>query len=230
VALDKYERLADEMRVTCPNCGNPSKLLQSGRWVVWPKVDYDLAPKLNGHVLLEVWTCAVCDRSSLYLQVFRASTEFDRAPTETLLAWPRRTPRALNAVAPDEVRSLFSEASVAEYAGALRGAAGLYRAAVEAMLKDLSIEARTLYDRIEALRARGVGDDVMSDLHEARMLGNDSLHDGLVYSPEEVSDVAQLIEDVVEGLYVEPAHRTAMRDAREARRSGKQQSQSDKPS
>lgn len=52
------------------------------------------------------------------------------------------------------------------------------------------------------------------------MMGNWSLHDGVEFHPEEVTDVALLIADAVDGLYVQPLRRAAMRAARAARRFG----------
>jgi hypothetical protein len=48
------------------------------------------------------------------------------------------------------------------------------------------------------------------NLHEARLLGNWSLHDGLQFSPEEIDDVAQIIADAVHQLYVQPAERARL--------------------
>ncbi|WP_436763293.1 hypothetical protein [Streptosporangium sp. V21-05] len=70
-----------------------------------------------------------------------------------------------------------------------------------------------LYDKIEGLRGQ-LDEDLIVDLHEARMLGNDSVHDGLPYSPEEVANVAELIVEMTQTPYIEPAKKAAMREAR----------------
>jgi hypothetical protein len=124
---------------------------------------------------------------------------------------------------PDAMRSLYREASRAESVGALRGAAALYRASVEELVADQNAQGATLYDRVEALVGEGVDDDLVRDLHEARLLGNWSMHEGLEFSAEEVADVASLIADAVHTLYVQPAQREAMRQAREARRQQREQ-------
>jgi hypothetical protein len=49
-------------------------------------------------------------------------------------------------------------------------------------------------------------------------MGNWSLHDGIEFSKDEVADVASLIIDAVEEVYVMPARREEMRTARAARR------------
>lgn len=138
-------------------------------------------------------------------------------PDETRHVWPELPPRSLAASAPDAMQSLFVEASVAESAGALRAAGALYRAAVEELAKDQGATAANLYDKIESLRGK-IEDELIDDLHEARLLGNWSLHEGLAFSAEEVADVAELIVEAVHTLYVEPAERRALRDARKARR------------
>jgi hypothetical protein len=134
--------------------------------------------------------------------------------------WPDRPPRELPKEVPGLVRSLYKEASVSENADALRAAAGLYRATVEALLDDRKVPAGRLQPRIDQLATQGVDPDLVRDLHEARLLGNWSLHQGVEFTAEEVGDVAMLIRDAVEVLYVQPKKREAMRLAREERRRG----------
>jgi hypothetical protein len=80
-------------------------------------------------------------------------------------------------------------------------------------------------ERIDALDDQGVDADIVRDLHDARLTANWSLHEGTEFSPEEIEDVADLINDAVENLYVEPARRAALREAREARRRGESETQ-----
>ncbi|MFD5921729.1 DUF4145 domain-containing protein [Kitasatospora sp. NPDC058201] len=96
--------------------------------------------------------------------------------------------------------------------------AAMYRAAVEELCKDRGAEGPNLFKKIEDLVNRGVSREIVDDLHEARFLGNWSLHDGLEFSAEEVGDVAELITEAVHVLYVQPEERRAMRNARNARR------------
>ncbi|MGX9886571.1 hypothetical protein [Streptomyces sp. NPDC002276] len=58
--------------------------------------------------------------------------------------------------------------------------------------------------------------DAVRDLDEARTLGNWSLHDGLAFSHEEVSDVASVIEKAVFLVYVQPEQRVVVRRSFEA--------------
>jgi hypothetical protein len=131
---------------------------------------------------------------------------------------PAESPRTLHESAPEEVRGLFAEASTCEKAKAFRAAGVMYRATVEELVKQQGATGKDLWNKIESLKGT-LSDELVEDLHEARMLGNDSIHAGLTYSAEEVEDVAKLIEEAVLVLYVQPEQKRAMRDARKARRS-----------
>ncbi|WP_240980894.1 MULTISPECIES: DUF4145 domain-containing protein [Streptomyces] len=141
------------------------------------------------------------------------------------LMHPREDPRTLHEAAPAKVRDLFHEGARCEAVGALRAAAGMYRTAVEELCRDKQAAGNNLFERIDGLAAQGVPAEIVADLHEARFLGNWSLHDGLSFSAEEVADVALLTEEAVMVVYVQPDERAAMReqgphDARALRTAG----------
>ena len=119
---------------------------------------------------------------------------------------------------PEKIRELFVEGSVAEHAGALRAAAALYRATVEEICADRSAQGKNLDQKINDLKNRGVDAGIVDDLHEARLMGNWSLHQGEPFAAEEVADVADLIVEATVVLYVQPEERRRMREARRARR------------
>ncbi|XVQ14520.1 hypothetical protein ACQP1W_18920 [Spirillospora sp. CA-255316] len=58
----------------------------------------------------------------------------------------------------------------------------------------------------------------MQGFHEARLLGHDSIRDLLEYAADEADDVADLIEEAVCVLYVQPARKATNRQKRAARR------------
>ncbi len=216
---DRYRRYdAEEPIDACPNCGQSSRLRRHDRRVVWPKITHNLAPLFDPYAMEEVWECLLCKKSMIIVRTFEAGENQEREPVAASILYPVLPPKTLQDEAPAAVTSLYREASVAENAGALRGAAALYRAAVEQLLTDLGIPDGKLGRRIEQLADRGVDVDVVTSFHEARLLGNWSLHDGVEFSPEEVSDVAELIVEATEELYVIPAKREEMRAARAARR------------
>lgn len=178
------------------------------------------APR-TGIVVLE---CLACKKSVILLEtrVRLPSHQPNGEPTERKwrsMVSPAESPRSLHSSAPDKVRSLFEEASICEKAKAFRAAGVMYRAAVEELVKEQGATGKDLYSKIDSLMG-SLSDELVEDLHEARMLGNDSIHAGLAYSAEEVEDVAKLIEEAVLVLYVQPEQKRAMRDARKARRDG----------
>lgn len=217
---DAYFRPTDTGRMIkrCPNCGRETKLQRNDQRVVWPKITQNLAPPHTPYALEEVWTCVLCDKSMIEIHVFEESDRQDRSAVEVRFVYPNSPPRNLPSEAPETVASLFREASVAENAGAMRGAAGLYRATVEALVNDRGVASGNLQNKIEELKKLDIDNDIVDDLHEARLLGNWSLHDGLEFTPDEIADVAHLVVDAVEQLYVEPARRQAMRQSRKDRR------------
>lgn len=132
---------------------------------------------------------------------------------ERQMVYPKEMPRELPASAPEMVRSLYREASVCETAGALRAAGVLYRAATEEMVKDQGGTGRDLYAKIQSLAPK-VDEELLKDLHESRVMGNDSIHDGVEYAAEEVADIAELLQEATLVLYEQPAQKARMRQAR----------------
>ncbi|MGY2700776.1 DUF4145 domain-containing protein [Nocardioides sp. HB32] len=174
-------------------------------------------PTYTGIVVLE---CLHCQKSMILLEMHARLPGVDGGEEEKVwrsMVSPHPSPRSLHESAPAAVRGLFEEASRCEKAKAFRAAGVMYRAAVEELVKDQQATGGTLWHKIESLKGR-LSNELVEDLHEARLLGNDSIHAGLTYSEEEVADVAGLIEEAVLVLYVQPEQKRAMRDARKARR------------
>ena len=73
--------------------------------------------------------------------------------------------------------------SICEDAGALRAAGVLYRAATEEMVKDQGGTGRDLKAKINSLTPR-LDAELLEDLHESRLVGNDSIHVGVQYAAE----------------------------------------------
>lgn len=202
----------------CPNCHQGTSLTLSTHDIVWPgRTTGSGGESVAEHVVFERWGCNYCKKGTCFLLRYAPGAK-DRPPSEVIQVWPRREPRQLPDEAPAEVRSLYEEASRAEAAGALRGAAALYRAAVEELCKAQGCTSGKLEQKINDLATKGVDQGVVDDLHEARFLGNWSIHEGLVFEPDEVADVASLIDEAITVLYVQPAERQRLREARRARR------------
>lgn len=203
----------------CSHCGRDTSLRKYDERQIAPRLREQPSSYINA-TTEETWVCDFCDQVTLELVFYAAVNDSDTKEVAREQAWPPRRPRALDAGVPEAIRSAFEEGSRCEVAGAMRGAAAMYRMAVEVLCKDQGTTAAKLYHMIEELGTKNLPAEIVKDLHEARMLGNDSIHDGLRFSADEVADVADLIVEATVHLYVQPADRAAMRAARQARRSG----------
>lgn len=142
-------------------------------------------------------------------------------PTESRILYPSVSTPRMAPEAPREVASLWEEAAICANAGALRGAAGCLRAAVERIAADKGAVGSSLQKQITDLgKKTGLEPDLVTALHDTRLTGNWSLHDGVEFSRDEIEDLAELVKDTVEILYVQPARRAAMAAARAQRRGG----------
>ncbi|MFE9247154.1 DUF4145 domain-containing protein [Nocardiopsis sp. NPDC006938] len=194
---------------------------------IWPQLHARMDEGHDLRIDLGLWLCPACQQNCVVFlrhqkvrfvdEDGKSSWRTARVPT---LAWPARRPRELEEGVPEKIRDLFAEGSVTEHAGALRAAAALYRATVEEICAERGAQGRNLKQKIEDLKNRGVSEGTVDDLHEVRMTGNWSLHEGEPFAADEVADVADLIVEATVELYVQPAERARMREARRARRNG----------
>ncbi|MFF4983767.1 DUF4145 domain-containing protein [Streptomyces sp. NPDC001046] len=171
----------------------------------------------------EVWTCDLCLRGIVELVGYEVTEQTSLttadAPVEKWRrqVWPEPAPRELSPDAPEMVRVLYAEASKAENAHGFRLAGVGYRAVVEEICKDQGATAYNLHAKITELASRGLPQDVVDAMHEARVVGNDSVHHNVEYAANEIADLAEIIAEAVEILYVEPANRKRMAEARAMR-------------
>jgi len=63
--------------------------------------------------------------------------------------------------------------------------------------------------RVDDLASKGIDSEVVKNLHEAPLVGNDSVHDGVSYPAGELADIADLIAEAVQLAFVQPAERLA---------------------
>lgn len=228
VKLDGYDPTHTAIAGECPHCLHRATLMvTSNRDLNSEPPAYDETAERR---LLMSLACDWCSKESAYLRVaqcrmdpmsggFRAS--YTTISIEQI--WPAKTPRGLATEAPSSVREVFAEAALAEAAGAFRLAGIGYRAAVEQIVKDRGAVGKNLYERIGDLRNHGATEEIVNAFHEARFVGNDAAHDALAYSAEEISDIADLIDEAVLILYVQPAQRADMAARRAARRAAAKQ-------
>jgi hypothetical protein len=243
-ALNDYPAAVDlpDKSKVCPHCHRDAAFDLVHQVLLWPWFSTDVPPwdaDERAHAPIEirltVFKCQGCGRASAFHehrrrfppQVPGGKPEIKHS---SVLSLPQSRPRRLPGDGiPDAVRSFYEEGGLAEAAGAPRAAAAMFRGAVESICDALQIPRtavnksgreyqRSLRERVDDLATKDIDDDVVSDMHEARLVGNDSLHDGLSYSEDELADIADLIADAVQLAFVQPAERRSMREARKARR------------
>lgn len=147
-----------------------------------------------------------------------------------LLHPPTPGARTLDPNAPVNIGEAYAEASQCQVIGAMRAAGAMYRMALELICDEKGIPRNgnnaagktysRLVNRVGDLESKGLPHDLTTDLHEVRLVGNDSVHEGIGFSVDELDDIAGMIEEAVEVLWVQPAQRAAMKAARDARRNG----------
>jgi hypothetical protein len=208
------------VRTICPNCGLGAGLVNLHTVMIWPQWTNNMAPPEVAYRTQSTFQCQLCEKTcAVHFEYPEQGDGEQFRPAERVtLAWPERGPRPLASEAPDRVKSLFDEAAQCEAIGALRGAAGLYRACVEEIVRDRQQPGDDLHATINRLRGSGVDEDLIDALHDARLTGNWSLHQGVTFAPDEIEDLALLLTDVVEQTYAEPGRREAMRVRRQRRR------------
>lgn len=219
----------------CPHCGHHVAATTIGRTTIDPDwVSYCIT---SSQVLEEKPMEFVIDTSTETVSVETLRCQFcsglitfldhrspDQGPNGSLemtldtrtMIYPSQSPRELPSHAPEAARSLYAEASQCESVGALRGAGVLYRATVEEIVKDQGGTGKNLYEQIESLKGK-LDAEVIADLDQSRIVGNDSIHHGVTFSSEEVEDLAEVIYEACHVLYAAPAERQAFRDRRNAR-------------
>jgi hypothetical protein len=199
-SLSEGAKVADR----CPHCNRDTSLVVGANHRIAPEWqsrplgvagagNLPFLAQPDGFSLLRAFTCMFCGQTTLVRLDWpdgdaSEMASFSRPASGAEILWPHRAPRELPQQAPEAVRDIFREASVCESAGALRGAAGLLRACVEEVTADQGATGRNLQEKINDLGAKvpALGDNMIRDLHDARLTGNWSLHDRVTFAAEEV--------------------------------------------
>lgn len=210
----------------CPHCTKSSKLdIESSSAIGSSQIQrMSGSPPTGPFIQLQIWQCRICEEYLVEIIEFEeakgtTTSDLYRAPVADRFVWPVPVPRTVPEFVPKEIESFYSEASVAEAAGAYRGAAVLYRSTAEAIVNERGCTGRDLFAKINDLGGLGVPPDLVEDLHEARVLGDYSVHEGVAFSREEVEDVAALLYEAMEDLYTTPQRHSLNKESRAARRS-----------
>ncbi|MCK6096263.1 DUF4145 domain-containing protein [Micrococcus luteus] len=225
------EYLFENMAGVCPHCQAYAAMDPESRIEIYPRYAHldeepyrpsptnDSPPPTSGAREIVVMQCHHCEQPVTVMDTWSEHQWDEGTEPRRLsrtLVYPLAAVRHLPEEAPEKMRSLYREASLCESAGALRAAGVLYRAATEEMVKDQGGTGRDLKAKINSLTPR-LDAEVLEDLHESRVVGNDSIHAGVQYAAEEIADVAELLWEAAFVLYEQPAQKASMRAARKAR-------------
>ncbi|WP_329273819.1 DUF4145 domain-containing protein [Streptomyces sp. NBC_01451] len=227
--LDGSDPLHTTVAGECPHCVRHTTLTVRSH----SKLSGTFRERTDSKIVrcLMILNCNWCTKESAYLRLANVATELfsggeireSYTTIDIEQVWPGRAPRELAPETPETVREVFAEAALAEAAGAFRLAGIGYRATVEQIVKERGAVGKNLYERITGLKSLGATEEIVAAFHEARFVGNDAAHDALAYSTEEIADIAELIDEAVLVLYVQPAQRAKMAAQRAARRTATKQ-------
>ncbi|MGP3753814.1 DUF4145 domain-containing protein [Streptomyces sp. IBSNAI001] len=227
--LDGQDPLHTTVAGKCPHCVHQTTLTCTSHQELDGTRETGSTPAVARYLM--TLSCQWCRAESVFLRVTAIETQQVAADRYAVIfstrmleqVWPKKTPRDLAPEAPGIVREVFAEGALAEAAGAFRLAGIGYRATVEQIVKERGASGKNLYERITALKDLGASQEIVDAFHEARFVGNDAAHDALAYSAEEIADIAELINEAVLVLYVQPAQRAKMAAQRAARRTAAKQ-------
>jgi hypothetical protein len=116
------------------------------------------------------------------------------------------------------VGPIYAETVAAFSADCLILAGGGLRATVEAICKERKIGGKNLQEKIDALVSSQLLAKPQADLlHEERYIGNSALHEIERPSPSDVSIGLEIVEGLLNTIYILPTKAEELRKARESR-------------
>jgi hypothetical protein len=119
---------------------------------------------------------------------------------------------------PEIVAKMYIETIASFNAGSLTLAGGGLRAVVEAICLDKQIQAKNLMLKIDGLVTQGFLAKKQADhLHEERYLGNAALHELTTPSKEDIEDGLEIVEGLINTIYILPAKAERLKKKREAK-------------
>lgn len=167
-----------------------------------------------------MYTCPSCRAASLALVAEEdgddGDIEFrrwvpDKPPVKV---YPDSIPKAIAAVAREAHSSLR--------VGNVQAAVLMARTTAEATAKAKGITTGNLAAKINALYAQHlIYEHVRDAAHEVRFVGNDAAHGDLVDDPisaEEAESIVELMDMLLDGVFIAPAKTAAQAAARQARK------------
>jgi hypothetical protein len=165
--------------------------------------------------------CETCDNcQSPICGVYPAGGTLEDIPW----VWPEAIPHEkIYPDVPNTIANAAAEAHKALDAQAARASVMMARAVVEAIAKDKGITQGKLISKIDQLKAVGhISESMKEAAHEIRLVANEVAHSDILdepISPKDAAEVVELMDDLLERVYQEPAKVARVRASREARHS-----------
>ena len=123
---------------------------------------------------------------------------------------------------PAAIASVAVEAHACLSVQSFRGAVALARAVVEAAAKEKGITKKGIQPKIDELFAQGlIYEHVKDAAHEVRFAGSEVAHGDLVDEPissDEAEAILELMDMVLDGVFIAPGKTTSQAARRQARR------------
>ncbi|MET0498459.1 MAG: DUF4145 domain-containing protein [Steroidobacteraceae bacterium] len=215
---------AELIKASCEACGVETrhKILTSTlhHWA-------DDENGVSGDTSHEIIECQGCGTVS-FREASSCSEDYDfdertgeASLNETVKLYPNRiSGRAVMRevdLLPHNVYSIYQEAHACLCAGlGLLAGLGL-RVLVEAVCKDKQIFKGNLQDKIESLAVTGHTTPAGAKiLHSLRSMGNDAAHETKAHTPKQLNAAFNVVEHLLHGVYVLPAHAAALPQGNQA--------------
>ncbi|MFD7283545.1 DUF4145 domain-containing protein [Streptomyces sp. NPDC059862] len=167
-----------------------------------------------------MFTCPACRAASIALVADEGEDDDDA----TFLQWvPQKPPvKEYPDSVPKAIAAVAGEAHSSLLVGNVQAAVLMARTTVEATAKAKGITSGNLVAKIDALYAqRLIYEHVRDAAHEVRFAGNDAAHGDLVDDPisaEEAESIIELMDMLLEGVFIAPAKTAAQAAARQTRK------------
>lgn len=213
-------------KILCPTCGT-----DTNHKIVW-KSEHRLDDEETGIWAITKYSllqCLGCETPTLKKEyvfsedphIIEVNGKYIEVPEVTF--WPKTGYRMLKLKGffntPPSVKRVYRE-TIEAYNNELQTlcAAGI-RAVIETVCKQEKIIKDDLKEKIDGLKNKGlITKDFADALHENRLLGNDALHELILFGDTELSTAIELIESFIEMAYETKNKAKLLKDLRESKK------------
>jgi hypothetical protein len=211
------------VKVTCTECGGNARnhdVLREFKYE-WIEEEEDEYCGETFSINYQICRCKGCDTVRFRQESWDTITLDDEGEPEIFsriypeVSSSDRSPIEMHEF-PKQVGRIYSETIIAFNAGALTLAGGGLRAIVEAICLDREVSGRNLQKKIDDLVTKGLLAKPQAELlHEERYIGNAALHEMLPPAKQEIEDGLEVVEGLMNTIYVLPLRAQRLKKKRE---------------